>query len=202
MGCKSKKKKNYHRFFRPEDVHIEPNEDFTPYQNIFSDSKYDGTLVKKYLTEDLLKKLMEIQEPSIIDCIAKVNTLDTNPFGVNVFNANCYSAFCDLFEPIIKEIHCVDEYSAYPNVDWGDVNMFEKLESETIISMEISCCRSLSKIPFISGINEQGLENVLTTVSKGFWPIFSNNKMIPSRILSKQIFKIQGPKCHSINSNG
>lgn len=170
MGCISEK--NYHRYFRPDGVQVEPDDDLTSYQKIFSDPKYDGTLVKKYLTEDLFKKLMEIQDPSIIDCIAKVNTLHSNPFGVVVFSANCYSAFSDLFEPIIQEIHCVDEFNQYPDVDWGDVNVFEKLKNEAIISMEISCCRSLSKIPFITGINEQGLECVLTTVSKIFGQYF------------------------------
>lgn len=121
------------------------------------------------MTEELFTKLLNpSDEPSIIDCIAKVDELQANPFGVIVFNGNCYTKFSDLFEPIIKDIHCVDEFSKYPECDWGDVNVFEKFHNDTmIVSTEISCCRSLANIPFISipGINEQNLEIILTTVS-------------------------------------
>lgn len=152
-----------------EHTNIQPTDETNEYQNIFGDSKYDGTLIKKYLTEELFKKLFELQnEPSIIDCIAEANTLHHNPFGVIVLNASCYNTFCDLFEPIIKEIHCVDEVVKHPDCEWGDVSEFETFENESIVSMEISCSRSLANIPFINGTNEQHLESILTTVSLTF----------------------------------
>lgn len=131
-----------------------------------NDSEYDGTLIKKHLTEELFKQLSELQnEPSIFDCIAKVNTLQSNPFGVIVLNGNCYDTFSDLYEPIIKEIHCVDEFTKHPDCEWGDVSVFENYETKLIVSMEISCCRSLANIPFIPGASEQDLEAILTAVS-------------------------------------
>lgn len=157
-------------FFRPLAEHVESHDKPNTYHEIFSDPKYDETLIKKYLTEELFTKLHEpSDEPSIIDCIAKVDELQTQPFGVIVLNGNCYNKFADLFEPIIKEIHCIDEFNKYPECNWGDVNVFEKLPYDTIVSTEISCCRSLANIPFIPGINEQNLEIILSTVSIEFF---------------------------------
>lgn len=153
------------------EVQIQNDENENPYQNLFVDPKYDGTLVKKYLNEELFKKLYELhtETPTIIDCIAKFNTLDTstNPSGVVALNASCYTRFCDLFEPIIKEIHCVDEFpSEYPASDWGeDATVFQKFESESILGIEISCTRSLRNVPFVCGANEHDLQTILTTVS-------------------------------------
>lgn len=144
----------------------ERSDELIAYQNVLSDSRYDGTLIKKHLTEKLFNQLSSLQnEPSIIDCIAKVNTLQSNPSGVIVLNGNCYNTFSDLYEPIIKDIHCVDEFSKHPDCEWGDASVFEKFETELIVSMEISCCRSLENIPFIPGASEQNLEAILTTVS-------------------------------------
>lgn len=125
--------------------------------------------MKKYLTEELFKKLYELQSetPTIIDCLTKFNTLDTaNASGIVALNASCYTTFCDLFEPIIKEIHCVDEFpSKYPESDWGEETMaFQKFEFESILGIEISCTRSLRNVPFVCGANEHDLQTILTIV--------------------------------------
>lgn len=164
-------------FYRPliENAECKPDDEPSAYRNVFNDSSYDGTLVKKYLTEELFKKLIGLpNEPSIIDCIAKVNTLQRNPFGVIVSNGNCYNTFSDLFEPIIKEIHCVDEFIKHSDCDWGDASVFGKLESESIVSLEINCSRSLANIPFISGASEQDLEAILIAVSLTFENTMNN----------------------------
>lgn len=147
------------------------NENENSYQKLLvNDPKYDGTLVKKYLSEELFKKLYDLQmdTPTIIDCLTKFNTLDTtNPSGIVALNASCYTMFCDLFEPIIKEIHCVDEFpTVYPESDWGEEAMaFEKFEFESILGIEISCARSLRNVPLVCGANEHDLQTILTTVS-------------------------------------
>lgn len=149
-----------------ERVIVENRTDSNDYHEIFNDSAYESTLIKKYLTEELFKKLLEQQDnPSIVDCIVKVAALPSNPSGVIALNANCYEKFGDLFEPIIKDIHCVDEVNKQADCDWGDEMAFGKLENEAIVSSEISCCRSIANIPFIPGINEQDLQIILTQVS-------------------------------------
>lgn len=136
------------------------------YQSIFDDSKYDATLVKKYLTEDMYGSLTENDDrPSIVDCIVKVDALETYPVGVIALNGDCYTKFADLYESIIKEIHGIDAIERHPDSNWGDGNAFEQLSCENIVSIEISCSRSLAGIPFIPGMNEHDLESVLTKVS-------------------------------------
>lgn len=126
--------------------------------------------MKKYLTEDMFKCFTEHDEkPSIVDCIVKADALDLHPFGIVALNGNCYTKFSELFEPIIKEIHGLeDNIEKHPDSNWGDGSQFEALNSDRIISIEISCSRSLTGFDFISGMNEQDLENVLTTVSSIF----------------------------------
>lgn len=148
-------------------------DELNAFRNLFSDSKYDDTLIKKHLTEDLFKKLYELEnELSIVDCIAKVDTLQSNPFGVVTVNATCFTVFNDLFEPIVKEIHGIDEFVKYSDCDWGDVNVFETIDNESILSMEICCSRSLANIPFTSNASEQHLETILTTVSRSCETLF------------------------------
>lgn len=143
------------------------------YQSIFNDSKYDATLVKKYLTETMFESFCETgDKPSIVDCIVKVDELDSHTLGIIALNGNCYTKFGELFESIIKEIHGIDTMEKHPESDWGDDgNVFENLNSEKVTSIEIRCSRSLADIPFIPAMNEQELENVLTTVSSLFHPL-------------------------------
>lgn len=157
-------------FSRPLADFAESQQDKTKtYDEIFNDPKYEETLIKKHLTEELFTKLLNLSDESssIIDCIASVNELQANPFGVIASNGNCYNKFSDLFEPIIKHVHCVDEFGKYPENNWGDVNVFERLSpnDDVIVFTEISVSRSLANIPFIPRINEQNLEIILTTVS-------------------------------------
>lgn len=171
----------------------QPDEPIT-YQSMFSDSKYDNTLIKKHLTEELFEKLLDVQnECSIIDCIAKADALQTNSmFGVIALNGNCYTTFGDLFEPMVKEIHCIDDFTKYPDCDWGDFGVFEKFLNEEIVSIEISCSRSLAKMPFIPGINEQNLEIILTQVSMAF--------RIPFNQYLLKVWHYSGSKCDSNDS--
>lgn len=137
------------------------------FQNIFDDLKYDTTLVKKYLTENLFESFTEIgDKPSIVDCIVKVNALESYPLGIIALNGDCYTKFAELFDPIIKEVHGIDgDIKHHPDTNWGDGNVFKSLNSDNIISIEINCSRSLAGVPFIPGMNVQDLENVLITVS-------------------------------------
>lgn len=121
------------------------------------------------MTEELFKKLCELQpeRPTIADCLAKCTTFNADSAGVVALNASCYTIFCDLFDPIIQEIHCVDAIaSKYSESEWnGDTMAFQKFESESILSVEISCARSLMNVPLVCGADEHDLQTILTTVS-------------------------------------
>lgn len=141
--------------------------DSISYRSIFDDSAYETTLVKKYLTENMFKSFTEYDsKPTIVDCIVKADALDSHPLGIIALNGDCYTKFSELFEPIIQEINGLDNsIEKHPDSDWGDENQFEPLNSDRIISIEFSCSRSLTGFNFISGMNEQDLQNVLSTVS-------------------------------------
>lgn len=149
--------------------------DSMSYRSIFDNSAYETTLVKKYLTENMFESFTEYDnKPNIVDCIVKADALVSHPLGIIALNGDCYTKFSELFEPIIKEINSLDNsIEKHPDSDWGDENQFETLNSDRIISIEISCSRSLTGFNFISGMNEQDLENVLTTV--GFFLIICDN---------------------------
>lgn len=164
------------------------------YHEIFSDPEYESTLIKKYLTEERFIKLLEQGgEPSIIDCIVKVDALASSPSGVRLSSSNCYTKFADLFEPIIKDIHCVDELNKHPDCDWGDESVFQKFDNEAIVSVEISCSRSLVNISFIPGINESDLQTILSKVSIA--PFLNTFNSVLEHLL------LSGTRRYSIHSN-
>lgn len=134
----------------------------TEYHLVLGDPKYDGTLIKKHLTEDLFKTLQETQgKPTIIDLISNVNSI-----GLLMLNGDCYTKFSVLIEPILKEIHKIEMIEEqHPESSFGDFDAFESLHCEAIESIEINCNRSIENFDFIPGMNEQDLENVLTLVS-------------------------------------
>lgn len=136
-------------------------------EDLLSDSKYEGTAVKKVLTADLFDRLIKIDEnSSFLDCIKNFGGVYNNVAGIVAVNADCYTVFEDFFEPMINELNGMDILSKHPDSNWGDTNVFENLNCSAIVSTEINCRRSLVNVPFITGMDEQDFENVLSNVGE------------------------------------
>lgn len=163
---------HYDRSGRKMSLNVTDGQTNAEYHSIFGDPKYDGTLIKKYLTEDLFNTLQESRsKATIIDLISNVNSI-----GLLMLNGDCYSKFSVLIEPILKEIHKIEIIEEqHPDSDFGDFSVFESLQCEAIEFIEISCNRSIENFDFIPGMNEQDLENVLTMVGISKIDLFSSS---------------------------
>lgn len=131
------------------------------------DPRYANTLVKKHLTVEMLEKTAKIT-PKIMDCIEQSQILPENSIGIAALSPDCYTQLATIFEPIIEEYHCVAADVRQPSCQWGDASEFENYGDDSVRSIRISCRRSIGKQPFIIGMNEIQLTEVLAKVSPPF----------------------------------
>lgn len=133
---------------------------------LLSNSKFDCTLIKKYCTKDFLMKLNEEDVKHLLVNSIQCSMLsDSDPIGLVAPNTSLYLSLEELFEVILIDYHNLKAVEKYPDSDWGDQEFFENLESSSIISINISCIRSLDGYPFISAMSSEQLDEVLAKVS-------------------------------------
>jgi arginine kinase len=107
------------------------------------------SLLKKHLTREIFDKLKTVKTPfgaTLMDVIQSgVKNLDSS-VGVYAPDADSYSLFADLFDPIINEHHGgFAPNDLHPPKDFGDLDTFVNVDpdSEFIISTNLECRRSL-----------------------------------------------------------
>ncbi|KAJ1365921.1 hypothetical protein KIN20_026400 [Parelaphostrongylus tenuis] len=114
------------------------------------------SLLKKHLTKAVLDKLKNKKTrlgATLLDVIQSgVENLDSS-VGLYAPDAEAYTLFADLFNPVIEEYH--DGFKAtdtQPPMDLGDKNLAElpdlDPENKYILSTRIRCGRSLVGYPF------------------------------------------------------
>lgn len=111
-----------------------------------SDSK---SLLKKHLTREIFDKLKNKKTSfgsTLLDCIQSgVENLDSG-FGIYAPDAEAYTVFADIFDPMICDYHGGFEKGAkHPPRDFGDVNSFPNLDpaGEHVVSTRVRCGRSM-----------------------------------------------------------
>lgn len=132
---------------------------------IFYDAKYEGTILKKHLVKDQFETLCETYGKNAINAlIVHADALNRYPTGLYLSSSECYTKFAPLIDPMIMELHKTELTSSHPAVDYGDFGVFQRLELESITSIELSCSRSLKGYPFVTSMSEADLEEVLSMV--------------------------------------
>lgn len=134
-----------------------------------SDSK---SLLKKYLTREVFDKLKNLKTPTfgstLLDCIQSgIENLDSG-VGIYAPDAEAYSVFADLFDPIIEDYHKGFKRSdSHPPKEWGDVETFGNLDpaGEFIISTRVRCGRSMEGYPFNPCLTEAQYKEMEDKVS-------------------------------------
>lgn len=101
-----------------------------------SDSK---SLLKKHLSKEVFDKLKTQKTPSfgstLLDCIQSgVENLDSG-FGIYAPDAEAYTVFADLFDPMIEEYHGgFKKTDKHPPRDFGDVDSLGNLDPTVSIN--------------------------------------------------------------------
>nr|CAI5859536.1 unnamed protein product [Callosobruchus analis] len=124
-----------------------------------SDSK---SLLKKHLTQEIFDNLKTKKTPTfgstLLDCIQSgLENLDSG-VGIYAPDAESYSVFSDLFDPIIEDYHAgFKKTDKHPPKNWGDVSVFGDLDpaGEFVVSTRVRCGRSLEGYPFNPCLTEE-----------------------------------------------
>lgn len=129
------------------------------------------SLLKKYLTAEVFDNLKGKKTSlgaTLLDVIQSgVENLDSG-CGVYAPDADSYSVFADLFDPIIEDYHGGFKKSdLHPASDFGDLDSFVNVDPEGtfVISTRVRCGRSLEGYPFNPCLTETKYKEMEDKVS-------------------------------------
>ncbi|KAK7863468.1 hypothetical protein R5R35_010504 [Gryllus longicercus] len=111
------------------------------------------SLLRKHLTRELFDRLkvkMTQHGSSLLDVVQSgFQHYDSN-VGVYAPDADAYSVFSQLFDPIIAEYHGFGPTDVHPPLDWGNPGTLQDLDPENkyIRSTRVRCGRSIAGYPF------------------------------------------------------
>jgi arginine kinase len=164
-----------------------------------SDSK---SLLKKYLTKevfDALKNKKTSFGSTLLDCVQSgFENLDSG-VGIYAPDAEAYSVFSDLFDPIIEDYHGgFKKTDKHPACDFGDATSFPNLDpnNEFVVSTRVRCGRSMEGYPFNPCLTEAQYKEMEAKVSstlsglegelKGkFFPLTGMEKAVQQQLIGE-----------------
>jgi creatine kinase len=128
-------------------------------------------LLKKHLSKDVFDQLKDKKTKlgaTLLDVIQSgVANLDSG-VGVYAPDAEAYSLFAPLFDPIIEEYHKgFKKTDKHPPCDFGDVETLSNVDpkGEFVISTRVRCGRSLVGYPFNPCLTEAQYKEMESKVS-------------------------------------
>lgn len=163
-----------------------------------SDSK---SLLKKYLTKEIFDNLKNKVTPTFKSTLLDViqSGLENHDSGVGIYapDAESYTVFADLFDPIIEDYHGGFKKSdKHPASDFGDVSTFGNVDptNEYVISTRVRCGRSMQGYPFNPCLTEAQYKEMESKVSstlsglegelKGkFYPLTGMEKTVQQQLI-------------------
>ncbi|XP_068916899.1 arginine kinase [Tenebrio molitor] len=173
-----------------------------------SDSK---SLLKKYLTRELFDNLKTKKTSfgsTLLDVIQ--SGLENHDSGIGIYapDAEAYSVFSDLFDPIIEDYHGGFKKSdKHPPKNWGDTSVFGNLDpaGEYIVSTRVRCGRSLEGYPFNPCLTEEQYKEMEQKVSstlsglegelKGtFYPLTGMSKEVQQKLIDDHFLFKEGDR--------
>uniref|UniRef100_A0A4D5R960 arginine kinase n=1 Tax=Scolopendra viridis TaxID=118503 RepID=A0A4D5R960_SCOVI len=169
------------------------------------------SLLKKHLTKEVFEKtkvLKTAMGATLMDiCQSGFANLDSG-VGVYAPDAESYTLFADLFNPIIEEYHGgFKSTDKHPPKDFGDVNSLGNLDPEGgfIISTRVRCGRSLQGYPFNPCLTEAQYkemeEKISSTLSsltgelKGtYYPLTGMSKEVQQKLIDDHFLFKEGDR--------
>ncbi|XP_015432501.1 PREDICTED: arginine kinase [Dufourea novaeangliae] len=133
-----------------------------------SDSK---SLLKKYLTKEVFDQLKTKKTSfgsSLLDVIQSGVENPDSGVGIYAPDAESYTVFADLFDPIIEDYHGgFKKTDKHPPKDFGDVDTLGNLDptGEYIVSTRVRCGRSMEGYPFNPCLTEAQYKEMEEKVS-------------------------------------
>lgn len=174
-------------------------------------SSNSKSLLKKHLTRDIFNKLKTRRTSygsTLLDCIQSgVKNLDSG-FGIYAPDAESYTVFADIFDPMIEEYHGgFSKLAKHPPRDFGDYNSFSNLDptGEYIVSTRIRCARSMDGYPFnpcLTATQYRQMENKIRSTLNGltgelkgkFFPLTGMNKFDQQKLIDDHFLFKEGDR--------
>ena len=128
------------------------------------------SLLKKYLSREVFDKLKDKKTglgASLLDVIQSGCANLDSGVGVYAPDAEAYTLFAALFDPIIEDYHGgFKSTDKHPASDWGDVDSLGNVDPEGafVISTRVRCGRSVQGYPFNPCMTEEHYKNLEGTV--------------------------------------
>jgi len=118
------------------------------------------SLLKKYLTVPVFHHLQPLKTKlygSTLHDVIKTGLANfDSKIGLFAPDAEAYSVFRQLFWPVIRDYHRVDELTSHPSTYWGDAAAIGSFSSQ-VISTRIRVARSVEGFPFNSKMSSDNL---------------------------------------------
>uniref|UniRef100_A0A182QGC9 arginine kinase n=1 Tax=Anopheles farauti TaxID=69004 RepID=A0A182QGC9_9DIPT len=173
-----------------------------------SDSK---SLLKKYLTRevfDALKNKKTSFGSTLLDCVQSGFENPDSGVGIYAPDAEAYTLFADLFDPIIEDYHKgFKKTDKHPQRDFGDVNAFGNVDptGEFVVSTRVRCGRSMEGYPFNPCLTEAQYKEMEDKVSatlsglegelKGkFYPLTGMDKAVQQQLIDDHFLFKEGDR--------
>ena len=111
------------------------------------------SLLKKHLTQDVFQRLKHrttTHGASLLDVIKSGVANPDSSVGLYAPDAEAYTLFRDLLEPVIEEYHGLAHGVGHPGINLGSPNVLGDLNEwgPYVVSTRVRCARSLEAYPF------------------------------------------------------
>lgn len=174
-----------------------------------SDSK---SLLKKYLTKEVFDNLKNKKTPTFGSTLLDViqSGLENHDSGVGIYapDAESYTVFADLFDPIIEDYHGgFKKTDKHPAKNFGDNSVFGDLDpaGEFVVSTRVRCGRSMEGYPFNPCLTEAQYKEMEAKVSstlaglegelKGkFYPLTGMEKSVQQQLIDDHFLFKEGDR--------
>jgi len=171
------------------------------------------SLLKKHFTEDVMNKCKGRKTKlgaTLWDVIQSgVKNLDSG-VGVYAPDAEAYTTFKELFNPILSDYHGINDSSKQPPVDLGESHVAELKdldpEGKYIVSTRIRCGRSITGYPFNPCLTEANykemegkmksiFENITDPELQGtYYPLTGMSKEVQNQLIQDHFLFKEGDR--------
>lgn len=169
------------------------------------------SLLKKYLTHKVFNNLKHQKTSfgsTLLDCVQ--SGFENHDSGVGIYapDAEAYSVFAELFDPIIEDYHKgFKKTDKHPASDFGNTGDFGNVDptGEFVVSTRVRCGRSLEGYPFNPCLTEAQYKEMEEKVSaaltglqgelKGtYYPLTGMEKSIQQQLIDDHFLFKEGDR--------
>lgn len=141
------------------------------------------SLLKTFLTRDIYERLKTVKTShgsNLLNCIQSGLANHDSGCGIYAPDAEAYTVFGLLFNPIIEKYHGgFGEDATHPAMDWGEPCCFPDLDPDRcyINSTRVRCGRSVQGFPFNPRMSREDYERLETEV-KAIVEAFEDEELV------------------------